>query len=482
MKDGVRKEWVSYWGYCFCWLHLTQLQKNHAVVFAQIGNSVTLPRTQWGTKDKIHVNWYFTNDLLITRNPTSSSPKIEKWQGRLSLTSDWSLIISPVLESDFGIFRCEQHELVSSTTNRYKLYRVTMPTPPPLLAQSVSLDLSCEIEREGFERVHPTVRWLGPHKELHSGTFSGNKHTLSVKGVSSSHSGKWTCEVTCKTCSTLNAMTDVIIVDLNPSPPDPIYTYDTSSNFPIPCSFPSSITWSTLNATGVTGGNWSFTSLNSPASSTPLLELHLNSSPVWKAPSGTVSLFKETALKNQVLDVKIPKVSINDRGTYTCSVKFKSRTLTRKVVVEVLDVIASPEKDIYEGNTVNLSCTLGHPMASDLEVNWIPPQGSSLPNLSPPHPVELSIPGVKVKHSGRWTCQLKKNTTVLTSATISLKIERAPVLWLVLSIVGGILGIIVLAVIPVIIIRRRRQVMRYRRRKKKYCCCKNPQPKGFYKN
>ncbi|MCI4374712.1 hypothetical protein PGIGA_G00009090 [Pangasianodon gigas] len=454
------------------------------VVFAQIGNSVTLPRIAWGTKDKIHVNWYFKEELLITRNPTSSSPKIvpKNWHGRLSLTSDWSLTISPVIESDFGIFRCEQHELVSVTTNRYKLYRVTMPTPPPLLARSVSLNLSCEIESEGYNLGRPTIRWLGPHKEFHPGSSNGNKHTLSVKDVSSSHSGKWTCEVTCKTCSTLNAMTDVIIVDLAPSPPDPIYTFDTSSNFPIPCSFSSIISWSTVNATGVTGGSWSFTPLNSRVSLTPLLELHLNPSPAWKVPNGTNRPLMETVLKNHVLDVKIPKVSIHNRGTYTCSLEFKPRTLTRKVVVEVLEVIALPEKDIYEGSTVNLNCTLGHPMASDLEVNWIPPQGSSLPNLSPPHPVELSIPGVKVKDSGRWTCQLKKNTTVLTSATIYLKIEKAPVLWLVLSVVGGILVIILLAVITVIIVRRRRQVMRYRRRKKKFCRCKNPQPKGFYKN
>ncbi|MCJ8728868.1 hypothetical protein PDJAM_G00009040, partial [Pangasius djambal] len=88
-------------------------------------------------------------------------------QGRLSLSSDWSLIILPVLESDFGIFRCEQHELMTTITHRYKLYHVTMPTLPPLLAHTVSLDLSCEIEREGFDLVRPTIRWLGPHKEVH---------------------------------------------------------------------------------------------------------------------------------------------------------------------------------------------------------------------------------------------------------------------------------------------------------------------------
>lgn len=63
-------------------------------------------------------------------------------------------------------------------------------------------------------------------------------------------------------------------------------------------------------------------------------------------------------------------------------------------------------------------------MTSDLEVNWIPPHRSSLPNLSPLHPTQLSIPAVTVKDSGRWTCQLKKNATVLTSATVVLKVGK----------------------------------------------------------
>lgn len=78
---------------------------------------------------------------------------------------------------------------------------------------------------------------------------------------------------------------------------------------------------------------------------------------------------------------------------------------------------------------MNLTCTLGHHMTPDLEVNWIPPYGSSLSNLSPPHTTMLSIPGVSVKDSGRWTCQLKKNATLLTSATISLKIGKEVRLW-----------------------------------------------------
>lgn len=79
---------------------------------------------------------------------------------------------------------------------------------------------------------------------------------------------------------------------------------------------------------------------------------------------------------------------------------------------------------MYEGSTLNLTCTLGHPMPSDLEVTWKPPHSSSLPNLSRPHPAVLSIPGVRLQNNGRWTCELKKNATVLATATVNLKIGK----------------------------------------------------------
>ncbi|KAF4088376.1 hypothetical protein AMELA_G00082290 [Ameiurus melas] len=447
------------------------------VIFAQIGNSVTLPRKMWEKEDKIYVNWYFEKNILISRNPTSSSSK--PVDGRFSLSPDSSLIISTVDKSDFGIFKCEQHHLMDTTADTYILYEVTMSTPPPLLVGS-SLDLSCEIALEGLKLVRD-IRWLGPDNTSYKGSSNSNKHTLKVTKVSSIHSGKWTCAVLYGS-RTLNAKTDVIIVDLDSSPPDPIYTSDSSINFPIPCSLSSKISWPIVNATGVTGGSWHFTPLKTSESSLHLLKLQLGPSPAWKFPNGTPNSLMETELKNDELSVKISKVSINDRGNYTCRLEFGSRTLSRSVQVEVLQVTSSESKVIYEGNTVNLTCTLGHHMTPDLEVNWIPPRGSSLLNRSPPPLTMLSIPHVSVKDSGRWTCVLKKNATQLTSATISLKIEKAPVnIWLVVAILGGLLAFILLAVITVFIIRRQRQVTRYRCRKGKVCCCKTPKPKGFYK-
>lgn len=49
--------------------------------------------------------------------------EIDNWKDRVSLSSNFSLIISPVLDSDFGHFKCVQYELTKEDTKQYKLYR-----------------------------------------------------------------------------------------------------------------------------------------------------------------------------------------------------------------------------------------------------------------------------------------------------------------------------------------------------------------------
>lgn len=124
--------------------------------------------------------------------------------------------------------------------------------------------------------------------------------------------------------------------DLTPSSPDPIYTHDSSSNFPIPCSLSSKISWSIVNDTGVTGGSWKFSALSIPEPSHTLLELHPNPTPAWYVSAGAKTSLMATEVKNHDLSTKISTVSIDNRGTYTCSLEFKSRTLSRIVKVEVL--------------------------------------------------------------------------------------------------------------------------------------------------
>lgn len=47
----------------------------------------------------------------------------EKEKTRVSLLSDFSLKISPVEESDFGVIHCEQHVLTQTYPKRYRLRR-----------------------------------------------------------------------------------------------------------------------------------------------------------------------------------------------------------------------------------------------------------------------------------------------------------------------------------------------------------------------
>ncbi|KAI5620451.1 CD4-1 molecule isoform X1, partial [Silurus asotus] len=442
------------------------------VILAQVGNPVTLPRMKWGQDEKVHVDWSFNDISLIRRNPTNPSIRAEntEWQGRISLSSDFSLIISRVNASDFGTFKCLQHELVNEQATTYILYDVSIPAQEPLLVNA-ALTLSCVIDQKAFVLVHPSVQWIGPDNKIYSGQQSMNKNTLTVKTVSGKHSGIWTCELKYNGGITLKAMTDVTIVDLAPSTPDPIYTHDSVYNLNIPCSFSSKMTWSTLNKVSFTEGSWSFSPLNRSESSRTLLDLNFTPSTAWKSPDGTQNLLMESEVKDTVLDVKISKVSVNNRGTYTCNLKFGSQTISRNVQVEVLQVISSAGKVIYAGYPLNLTCTLGHPLSSDLEVNWIAPHGSSLQNLNNPHPMQLSIPAVELKDRGRWICELKKNSTVLTSATFTLKVENAPVnLWMIIAIVVGVLVLFLIIGITVIYVRRCREV-KYRRRKRRYCCC-----------
>lgn len=48
------------------------------------------------------------------------------WQRRVSLTENFSLRISPVTENDFGIFKCDRHELMNNKVTTFKLYEGKM--------------------------------------------------------------------------------------------------------------------------------------------------------------------------------------------------------------------------------------------------------------------------------------------------------------------------------------------------------------------
>lgn len=82
-------------------------------------------------------------------------------------------------------------------------------------------------------------------------------------------------------------------------------------------------------------------------------------------------------------------------------------------------VTAAPGKDLILGQHLNLTCSSGVPLTSDLRLKWIPPDGSS---LQPPTSDRLSIPAAGPGDGGMWRCELWRNNTLLTTAMIALKI------------------------------------------------------------
>ncbi|CAM4699492.1 unnamed protein product [Leuciscus chuanchicus] len=466
----------------FSWILISLLvgflkaQESHTVVYAQIGGTATLPRQAWGSKDNVYVNWYrgSDNNPTISRNPQSGNTKGKDATTRASLLSDFSLQISPVQDFDFEVWRCEQHELNSKSSKTYRLYRVTIPKVPALMVGE-SLSLECKLEPSSAQ---PTVTWIPPGNSDCQQMPPIIRKTISVTDVSRCHSGVWTCKVeydkNMRKMREAVATTIVSVIELSPSPP--IYT-SLFSKVNIPCSLSSNIPWSVLNETGLQGGSWSFSPLSNQNEQQPLLRLTVGPVVRWDVTPGTNSSVMGRELKDQDLSIRELPVSEKIRGKYNCNLKFNSKTLSSEVKVEVLQVSSSLGPRLYEGQMVNLTCTLGHPLDPDLTVKWTCRSCSTLPS-SP----FVSIPEVKMEHGGQWKCELLKNGKTLTYAVLSLKIEKAPVdIWLCVAISSGVVLFILLLVIAIIGIRRHKQMMMYRRRKTRFCCCKTPQPKGFYK-
>ncbi|XP_064804782.1 uncharacterized protein LOC135522445 isoform X4 [Oncorhynchus masou masou] len=466
------------------------------VVYGQVGGTVTLPRLKWGSK-KVTVQWYFGMDQksLIFRNAQGRETIDPEWKDRLSLSkTDFSLIINKIRLEDFKSFKCELKDfrptqMTSVTT--FRLSRVSVQPVSPLLAGK-NLNLKCDI-KEIFEGVQR--RWLSPQKQdLNKDKRAqiGNNGGLTVMNVTGQDNGEWTCVVTYQGREAY-ANTPVTVIDLSPAHPQPIYTSVSSlSLLHLPCLFsiPLPLSWSDSQEKGIQGGRWTFTPSPVAGSLTGVVQTLVDLSP--GPPLAWVANQKRgldvSALQKNNLNLSLSKkgVTEGDRGDYICAVEFqRDDTLKREMRVEVLQVLTSPGPVAFLGQEVNLTCTLGQPLTSDLEVKWIPPHHSSLlPLDSSPHPTLLTIPEATYGNGGRWRCELWRNKTKLTSVEITLKIERVPMdVWLLVTICAAAVIFVLLLILTVILIRRHRQrVMMPRRGKRRFCNCQDPKPKGFYRN
>ncbi|XP_065117228.1 uncharacterized protein [Paramisgurnus dabryanus] len=469
-----------------CWililLTLRFLKAEEIEIYAQEGGTVTLPRDSHGkavvNTEKVYVNWYSGPEKthVISRNPQAGiQPGKDK--ARFSMLPDFSVQISPVHESDFGLFSCEQHILAQTYTKTYRLRRVTVSRPQAVMVGD-SLSLRCELEKGQFSGT-AIVNWTPPENSKCNVNKRGSGGYNTVSNVPVCASGVWTCTVKYNSRE-VKATTAAYVIDLS-APSDPIYTsVSNSSSVNIPCSLSDDIPWDLLRDR-LLGGNWSFSPLsNANQQPKEVLTLHINSTIKWIATKDAPIDVQQRELKDKDLSIiKLP-VSEAIRGEYTCALNFKSRTFRKKIKVEVLKVTSTATRSpLIEGQRVNLSCT-GHNTTH--EVKWRRPSGSTHPLLSSsPHSAFLSFP-VRMEDKGKWTCELWDGQKFLTFSEIFLRIEKAPVdIWLWVAISSGIVVFILLLVVIIKAIRKHKQMLMYRRRKTRFCCCKNPNETGFYK-
>lgn len=443
------------------------------VIYAQVGETVTI-KPPWSVSlQKDYVYWLFNNvhsPPLAWSNPLGGKeiPKDGHWKDRLSLAADASLVIKNIQQENFGTFFFKQSlsDKIDSPTCKILKLNVSMNPHFPLLPGDF-LSLTCSAETlQGHKK--PEIHWLNPRGEKMS-----TIQPLTMK-VTSQDNGQWTCVVT-NDKKEKKAKIVVTIVDLSPAPLRPRYT-SKSWPFTVPCSLPAHISWQQINATGIKEVHWHFVP-KPDLSPQRLFSLSLKNPLTWEADQDR-GLRPAPDLKRGNLSLTRNRGTEEDRGDYVCSLKFKNGvTLNRTVHVKVLQITYSPATELISGQQLNLNCSLGHPLPSDLRMKWFPPQQSSL--TSDHHPAHLTIPEVGTRDSGKWRCELWQKDTRLTSAEIELKIEpRLSVSMLV--VICSVTVIVLLLFILVIILYRRRQV-RMRHLRHRLCQCKNPKPKGFYR-
>ncbi|XP_063055898.1 CD4-1 molecule [Engraulis encrasicolus] len=435
-------------------------------------------------------------------HPMSAAPEMNNpWKNWIQVSDDGSLTFKNVNDSNFN-FQFFKYEVKRQDKEFvYELLKVTLTAKPSstvLYGETLALD--CNVPKP--QGIAVRITWSPPETadDARKSSVSGqSKNSLRVENVSCRDKGVWTCSIHYGGRTT-NATTTVHVVDLSPPPSEPIYTSSSSKHPQLPCSLCSAVKWQELQRLGLRGGNWTHVpapdmeAVPRAGGASRLVVASLLSpgaSPQWHIPAGSKvdgSALQKAKPGNDLSLVKTA-VTVKDRGTYTCALGFdKGVTLERSVKVEVLQVLALPNSTVFEGKPLNLSCTLGHELAGDLEVKWTPPKASSTSSSFPSlRSSLLSIPYATLGHSGTWRCELRRKDAPLTSpaltyASLSLKIERVPVdVWLWVGIASTGVIIILLIFITKSLIKRCRQ-RRPPRRKTRFCCCNNPKPqKGFYR-
>ncbi|XP_055359083.1 CD4-1 molecule isoform X2 [Betta splendens] len=455
---------------------MTVLGAYEEVVYAQVGQTVHLKPENGQIKPYMYWNW---NGIeLVHRNSlTGWATPNEKWKNRVTGT-DNGLSITNLEEGDFGtwtlaVLTDKTHE--KSTIYTCHLFRITvsMKSVPPLLAGE-PLTLDCNTATPPKNK-NPEIYWVDPQGEEQRG------RQVSIPKATSQHSGQWTCFVK-NHHKESGAIISVAVVDLAPGPSSYQFT-SKSSGLTIPCSLPSHVTWDQLKEKGLEEVQWLF-SPKPPGdlSNGPKLKLYSLSLETlqWEAVQPR-ELDAGTDVSKGDLSLSKRKGKEKDAGDYECMMKFKTLTLKTSVHVEVLRIIAAPGTNLTSGQQLNMTCSVGAALPSDMQLKLLPPVESlsHLQQNSDHSSTNVILPAVSTAHSGRWRCELWQGGKKLTSEVITLKIEYKLSVWMLVVICSVVVIVLLLLILVFIFYRRRQQRMRHPGHQ--LCRCNHPKPKGFYK-
>uniref|UniRef100_A0A3B3V5T3 Ig-like domain-containing protein n=1 Tax=Poecilia latipinna TaxID=48699 RepID=A0A3B3V5T3_9TELE len=383
------------------------------VIYLRVGDDVKLDSSYLPIN--YYVRWFFEKEDGLELADTSylgrkqvNPDSGEIWTRRLTISPN-SLTINDMQEENFGTIIC----IVKDGSTRYDtfkfhLIKVTVSIKEQLpVIPGHSLSLNCDAETR---RQH-SIYWLKP---------TGRKAT-SVRGsvtktAESQDNGEWECVVK-DNGKESRFKFPVSVVDFSSASK---YVY-TSTNLPL--SLPFRITpkeFVQKIPSEVETVEWLVTPKTSSSQQTIFSFSPKNGQLKQEDPARELSYKNFTADGSFSLYKNLAKVE--DRGTYNCSITFKNGYMvSRTLVVEVVEITPSPGTELISGHHLNLSCSTGGPLETGVMVKWVPPETSSLAkaNLSSGH---LIIPRVGTEDSGKWRCDLRRSTTTLTSAVITLKI------------------------------------------------------------
>uniref|UniRef100_A0A3Q2PC45 CD4 molecule n=1 Tax=Fundulus heteroclitus TaxID=8078 RepID=A0A3Q2PC45_FUNHE len=435
VKDLIKS---TFW-FCISTFNIISPLGADEVIYVQVGDNVELQLS--GRCDSYYVHWFFgrENGLELADMSYVGRKHVKHddvWKDKLSLSDKPSLIIKNIEENNFGTFVCK-------VSDSMKL--LSMEETSPVIPGD-SLTLSCNVETHR----KPSVFWINP---------MGQREYPEI--AETRHNGEWACVVEDNGKESRFKL-PVSVVDFS-STSEHLFT---STNFPLTVPF-----LITPNAfvqqipTKIKSVQWFFIPQTS-SDRQSIFSISPKNEPQVENPRG---LNYENFTKGGNFSLYRKLSSVDDRGNYTCSITFTNGfTISRTVLVEVLQIIPSPGTDLISGQPLNLSCSTGGPLGPDVQVIWFPPKTSSLAKdeLRSGH---LMIPRVGTEDSGSWRCELRRSGATLTSAVITLKIEPILTVWMMVTICAAAVILILLLALAFTLFRRRQRKMRHLRHR--LCKC-----------